>query len=116
MQQRCAAAFADLGVEVQVRNQARVHLWYPQRFGVPCPPLENTRAGIDAFLQQSACFGVRREHDGSYDVYAPFGFTDLFDMVVRPNPVPHNVPRMYYEKAKRWSQVWPKLTVLPWPG
>ena len=25
--QRCSAAFADLDVDVQVRNQARVHLW-----------------------------------------------------------------------------------------
>ena len=32
---RCAAAFADLDADVQVRNQARVHLWYPEKFGVP---------------------------------------------------------------------------------
>ena len=25
---QCAEVFADLGAEVQIRNQARVHLWY----------------------------------------------------------------------------------------
>lgn len=38
---RCAATCADLAVEVQVRNQARVHLWYEGRFGVTCPPLHS---------------------------------------------------------------------------
>lgn len=28
--------FGDLPVDVEVRNQARVHLWYEQKFGVPC--------------------------------------------------------------------------------
>ena len=47
---RCAVAFADLDVDVQVRNQARVHLWYPEKFGVPHKPLRSTREGIDNFL------------------------------------------------------------------
>jgi hypothetical protein len=32
---RAAALFADLRVAVEVRNEARVHLWYESRFGVP---------------------------------------------------------------------------------
>lgn len=36
---RCAAAFADLNAEVQVRNQARVHLWYPQEVRRPPEPV-----------------------------------------------------------------------------
>jgi hypothetical protein len=33
------AVFADLPLPVEVRNQARVHLWYPQKFGRSCPAL-----------------------------------------------------------------------------
>src|SRR5690349_22769788 len=29
--------FAGLPAPVQIRNQARVHLWYERKFGVPCP-------------------------------------------------------------------------------
>ncbi|MEU9566801.1 nucleotidyltransferase family protein [Streptomyces sp. NPDC048161] len=32
-------AFAGLPTEVEIRNEARVHLWYQDKFGVPCPPL-----------------------------------------------------------------------------
>ena len=112
---RCAAAAANLDSAVQVRNQARVHLWYPQKHGVPYAPLYSTRDGIDTFLNQSSCFGVRRESDGRLDVYAPFGFSDVFAMVVRPNPRIDR-PAVYYEKAARWREAWPDLRVLPWPG
>ena len=30
--------FGYLRAPVQIRNQARVHLWYEQKFGVPCAP------------------------------------------------------------------------------
>ena len=111
---RTADTFADLGVEVQVRNQARVHLWYERKYGEPCPPLRSSHEGIDSFLQQSSCFGISRESDSHFEVYAPFGFADLFDMTVRPN-VRRNVPAVYDEKARRWCRVWPNLKVLPWP-
>jgi hypothetical protein len=107
---RCAEAFADLDATVEVRNQARVHLWYPDKHGVECAPLQSSRDGIDTFLSQSSCLGI----GGDGAVYAPFGFDDLFAMVMRPN-TRRWVPRVYYEKAARWKALWPWLTVLPWP-
>src|ERR1700745_3582673 len=52
--------FGDLPAPVQIRNQARVHLWYEQKFGVPCPPHESTEAAIDTFEATTACLGGRR--------------------------------------------------------
>jgi hypothetical protein len=109
---RCASAFGDLGVDVQVRNQARVHIWYADKFRVECPPLRSSCDGIDHFLNQSSCFGVRRV-GRAMEVYAPFGYRDLFDGVVRPNrrrPWPH----VYSEQSARWCKCWPSLTVIPW--
>ena len=109
----CEEALANLGVKVQVRNQARVHLWYPQKFGVPQEPLRSTSEGIDGFLTRCSAHGLRRSAGGGYDVYAPFGFAEVFAMIVRPNYV-HNLPRQYQEKADRWKQTWPRITVMPW--
>jgi uncharacterized protein len=36
--------FADIPVRVQIRNQARVHLWYQDKFGVPCRPHQSSEA------------------------------------------------------------------------
>jgi uncharacterized protein len=32
-----ADLFGDLPVPVEIRNEARVHLWYADRFGIPAP-------------------------------------------------------------------------------
>jgi uncharacterized protein len=109
------ALFADLPVPVQIRNQARVHLWYPEKFGLPCPPHESTEAAIDTFEATVACLGVRLRGNGHWRIYAPYGLADVFGLVVRPNPV--LAPRRIYEaKAERWKRQWPSLTVLPWPA
>lgn len=40
---------------------------------------------------------------------------DVFNLVVRPNPV--LAPQEVYEtKTARWRQQWPELTVLDWPA
>jgi uncharacterized protein len=108
-------AFAGLPAPVQIRNQARVHLWYEQKFGVPCPPHQSTEAAIDTFEATTACLGVRLEPGGRWRIYAPHGLSDVFNLVVRPNPVlaPSHV---YQAKTARWQQQWPTLTVLPWPA
>ncbi|SDX96292.1 hypothetical protein SAMN05661080_01873 [Modestobacter sp. DSM 44400] len=111
---RGAELFADVPVPVEIRNEARVHLWYADHFGRPAPQFRNCRDAIDHFAAVCCCYGVRVTASGRLEVYAPHGYADLFDMVVRPNP--RLAPRSVYEaKAARWSTVWPELTVLPWP-
>ncbi|XVV16815.1 nucleotidyltransferase family protein [Actinoplanes sp. CA-131856] len=42
-------------------------------------------------------------------------FADVFNLVVRPNPV--LAPRHVYEaKTARWRRQWPALRVLDWPA
>ena len=110
---RWAAAFADLPVEVEVRNQARVHLWYEDHFGVPYPALGSSRDAVDRYAAHACRFAIHPEPDG-WSVYAPAGYDDLFGFVLRPNPVV--APREVYEtKAARWQSLWPRLAVHPWP-
>lgn len=108
-------AFADLPAEVEIRNEARVHLWYERKFGVPCAPHESTESAIDSFAATTCCLGVRMEADGRWRVYAPHGLSDCFNLVVRPNPV--LAPQEVYEaKSARWKRQWPELTILDWPS
>jgi hypothetical protein len=107
-----AELFADLPVPVEIRNEARVHLWYADHFGVPARAFTSTTDAIDSFAAVCCAVAVTVEAGGPR-VYAPFGFDDLFGLVVRPNR--RLAPRHVYEaKAARWRQHWPELTVLPW--
>jgi uncharacterized protein len=111
---RAENLFADLGVTVEVRNEARVHLWYESRFGVPAVRFTSSTDAIDHFASTTCCFGVSRPHGGELIDYAPHGYTDLFAERVRPNP--RLAPREVYEsKTRRWQREWPDLVVDPWP-
>ena len=105
-------ALAKLGVAVEARNQARVHLWYPQKHDLLYPPLACSTDGIDRFLTKNTRVGIRRTPDG-YDVYAPDGFDDIADLIVRPNPSANFSAANYEKKAARWKTLWPEITVLP---
>ena len=108
-----AELFADLPVPVEIRNEARVHLWYADRFGTPAPPFRDCADAIDSFAAVCCCYGITVDPDGRPRVYAPHGYADLFSMTLRPNS--RLAPRQVYEaKAARWQQQWPELTVLPW--
>jgi hypothetical protein len=110
---RATRAFQGVVGTVEVRNEARVHLWYEDRFGRPCPPFRRTEDAIDAFVATACCVAVRLV-DGRPRVYAPHGFDDLFAFVLRP--LTRLAPGDVYEaKAARWRSAWPRLTVLPWP-
>ncbi len=60
---------AKFGAKVEVRNQARVHLWYPEKHGLPYPALQSSADGIDRFLTKNTQIGIRRALD-SHGVYA----------------------------------------------
>jgi hypothetical protein len=106
------AVFAGLGIEIELRNQARVHLWYEQKFARPYPPLARATDGIDRFLMPCAQVGIRPAKD-AYAVYAPKGFADIEAMIVRPNMTANfNIDR-FREKAERWQASWPEITILP---
>lgn len=112
---RVRDALPALDRPVDVHNQARVHLWFEDYFGIPYAPLTSADEAIDRYASSTHAVGVRLEADGRLDVYAPFGLDDVFGMVVRPNPVLPN--RATHErKAERVRRIWPEVTVIPWDG
>lgn len=115
--------FGDLGVKVEIRNQARVHLWYQNHFGMPFERLDGAGNALGAYLSvedaiaswptTATSVGVRMDGEERYVVYAPFGLDDVFNMIVRPNK--RGVSKeVYQEKASRWKSLWPRLEVVPW--
>jgi hypothetical protein len=68
--------------------------------------------GIDRFLSHNTQVGIRATADGA-EVYAPRGFDDIFNLTVRPNRTANFLPDKYMEKALRWKEHWPALTILP---
>ena len=84
---RVAAAFnGPLKTMVEVRNQARVHVWFEAHFGEAYTPLSSTEEALERFVAPMFAVGVRLEADGRLYIAAPFGLAELFDLRLRPNP------------------------------
>ena len=104
---RAGRLFTDLEVRVEVRNQARVHLWFPAKTGLSRPALGSVQDGIDQFLVECTCVGI----DAQGRVYAPFGLGDLAAGRLRLNAGNHT-PELYAAKVQGYLQRWPWLTDL----
>jgi len=102
--------FADLGVVVELRNQARVHLWYEEKHKRPYPPLRSSCEGIDRFLAIANKVGVQRCLDGTTRFYVP-GLSDMAEMLLRPNVTANFRQDRYDEKNQRYKANWPELRI-----
>ncbi len=105
---RRVAPIADaLGIPVEVKNQARVHLWYRQRFGADYPQLRCARDGIARYLVRCTCVGIDVK---TREVFAADGFDDLAAGVLRINPL-FPQPEQFRKKAEHYKTRWPWLRI-----
>lgn len=111
-EKRLRAAFGDLPVELDVKNEARVHLWYERAFGYPIPAYHSTADAIASFPTTATSVGVRRVN-GVFECCAPFGLDDLLALRVRPNKR-QITSAIYAAKVERWRPLWPHVTFLAW--
>jgi hypothetical protein len=103
---RGAALFGERPVEI--RNQARVHLWYEAKHGRPYPALRSSADGLTKFLTTCTAVGV-----GPDGLVAPVGVDDLLAFRVRPL-WRGGTAEAYADKTDRWKGLWPRLTVERW--
>lgn len=104
--------FLHLPVEVDVKNQARVHLWYEKHFGYPCKPYRSVEEAINTWPTTATAIGVRLENE-KLVVYAPFGLNDMFGQRIRANKA-QITEDTYKTKCDKWCSKWKTLTIMEW--
>ncbi|MCK4258356.1 MAG: nucleotidyltransferase family protein [Halanaerobiales bacterium] len=105
--------FADIPLKIDVKNQARVHLWYKKHFRYEIKPYSSLEDAINSWPTTATSIGVRLDARGNLIVYAPFGLNDLFGKFVRANKV-QITKEIYEQKVFRWLSIWPDLKIIPW--
>lgn len=110
---RVSSAAAPLGLPLEIRNQARVHLWFRSRFGFAAPPLVNSAESLTRYASTTHAVACRLSAEGDVEILAPYGLRDIFAMHVRANRLLPN-QRTHDEKAERCRAVWPELTIERW--
>jgi hypothetical protein len=110
---RSTPHFATLPLPVEIRNQARVHLWFPQKFGSACPQYSSSAHSVAYFASRTHAVGVRLSRDASLELVAPFGVADIFAFRITPNHALDN--RVTHEsKGARAKAMWPQISVETW--
>jgi hypothetical protein len=73
-QRRFRNLFGQLPIKLDVKNEARAHLWYPERFGYAIAPYRSNTDAIATFPTTATAVGVRRIHD-QFECCAPLAST-----------------------------------------
>lgn len=61
----------------EARNQAAVHTWYEEKFGIKVEPLRSSAEGVATWPETATAVGVRLEPDNNLTILAPCGLGDL---------------------------------------
>lgn len=95
---------------VEVRNQARVHLWFEDKFQEAYAPLTSSAEALSRFTTTAFSVGARLEPDDTLTILAPFGLEDLFALRLRPNP--NRQTTGFSRTAENAIRRWPELSVV----
>lgn len=102
----------DIPMKLDIKNEARVHIWYGQKYGKNIEPYTSVEDAISSWGTSITCIGVRLENE-KLVVCAPYGLNDIFTMTIRP--IKRQYTKQQYDiKTAKWKNKWPLLNVLPW--
>ncbi|QHA91286.1 nucleotidyltransferase family protein [Bacillus sp. N1-1] len=113
IEERLQTLLSDTPFKIDAKNEARVHLWYEEKFGKRIAPYSSLEAAINSWPTTATSIGVKVDQKGAFKIYAPYGLHDLFGLIIRPNKL--LISRDVYEaKVAKWSVRWPELEVISW--
>lgn len=104
--------FSNKLYEVDIANEARVHLWYEKAFGKVISPYYSVEEAISTWPTTATSLGVRLEQN-ELVVFAPYGLNDLYNLTVKPNKKMID-KTIYDKKVKKWQQKWPAIDYKKW--
>ncbi|BCJ96942.1 hypothetical protein acsn021_45110 [Anaerocolumna cellulosilytica] len=110
--QKVKQQFSHLPVDIDVKNQARVHLWYKDRYGYDLKPYTSLEEAINTWPTTATSIGIKMIGN-NLQVYAPFGLNDMFGQIIRANKT-QITKDTYVSKCQKWKKKWPALKIIDW--
>lgn len=104
--------FSHLPIKIDIKNQARVHLWYKKHYEYELQPYTSLENAINTWPTTATSIGVRMLDD-KFIVYAPFGLNDMFGQIIRANKT-QITKETYMQKCEKWYKKWNTLKIIEW--
>ena len=103
----------NLNYEVDIHNEARMHLWKKENENKDIDQYQNSEDAIAKWIATVHAIGITKEK-GQIKVYAPYGLSDIFSRTIRPIKHSGNSKELYNKKVTGWQNRFSKLTVVEW--
>lgn len=104
--------FKDKSIDFDVKNEARVHIWYNEKYKDKREPYTSTEDAISKWGATVTCIGIRLEK-GKLVTFCPYGLNDFFSMTIRPVKY-YFTKESYDSRCERWLKKWPNLNIVGW--
>lgn len=99
--------------EIDVSNEARMHLWKKEKFNIDVEPYKCSEDAIDKWIATVHAIGITKRHD-ELKIYAPYGLSDIFSKTIRPIKHKYNTKEIYDKKAMSWNERFDNLNIVEW--
>lgn len=103
----------DMHYEIDVSNEARMHLRKKELEQKQIAPYQNSEDAISKWIATVHAVGITKK-EGKIYVYAPYGLSDIFTRTIRPIKHKDNSKELYEKKVQNWSRRFTNLTIIEW--
>ena len=103
----------NLNYEIDVSNEARMHLWKKEHENKDVEQYRNSEDAINYWIANMHAIGITKINNELY-VYAPFGLSDIYSRTIRPIKHKYNSKELYDKKVKSWSSRFDNLNIVEW--
>ena len=99
--------------EVDVSNEARMHLWKGEKTENRIEPYTCSEDAISRWIATVHAICITKR-EGQIMVYAPYGLSDIFTRTIRPIKHQNNSKILYDKKVASWKRRFQHLNVIDW--
>lgn len=103
----------NLNYEVDIHNEARMHLWKKENENKDIDQYQNSEDAIAKWIATVHAIGITKEN-GQIKVYAPYGLSDIFSRTIRPIKHKGNSQELYNKKVASWQSRFSNLNIIEW--
>lgn len=103
----------NLNYEVDIHNEARMHLWKKENENKDIDQYQNSEDAIAKWIATVHAIGITKEK-GQIKVYAPYGLSDIFSRTIRPIKHKGNSQELYNKKVASWQSRFSNLNIIEW--
>lgn len=104
---------AGLNYELDIHNEARMHLWKKDNENKNIDQYKNSEDAIDQWIATVHAIGITKENN-EIKVYAPYGLSDIFSKTIRPIKHKNNSKELYNKKVASWQKRFKNLNIVEW--